>query len=169
MIPLETAATNSLVKEQLTLLIEQELRYQLDDIIQAMQKLAQDFRIGQGRKERSPLRNLLITAMDRTASVEVIKKYIDYQTARSEDVSKILGLFHGGQTFGKALVGALDNLQPDAKMMLKNIASRLPKEHPLAQYLTPELHDREVADLHLKLVQLYLGYLVREHTALRQP
>jgi hypothetical protein len=168
MTPPDTVTTDSLVKEQLTLLIEQELRYQLDDIIQRMQTLATNFKIGQKGDRRSPLRNLLITATDRTASIEVIKNYIEYQAARSEDVSKVLKLNYEGEKFGKALIKALDELKLDAKQILNNIIARLPEQHPLVAYLTPTLPTRELADLHLRLAQLYLGYLMREHTSLRQ-
>lgn len=167
MTPSDNNATDSLVKEQLTLLIEQELRYQLDDILQRMQTLAANFDIGKKGDRRSPLRNLLITATDRTASIEVIKNYIDYQAARSEDVSKVLKLDYRGEKFGTALIKALDDLKLDAEQILNNIITRLPEHHPLVAYLTPTLPTRELIDLHLKLAQLYLGYLMREHTALR--
>ncbi|MGF1499518.1 MAG: hypothetical protein ACFB8W_22250 [Elainellaceae cyanobacterium] len=157
-----------LLKEQLILLIEREMRYQLDDIIQRMQQLAKDYGIGEKGDKRSPLRNLLVTATDRTASLEVIKNYIDYQTARSEDIGKVLKALHGNQKFGKALIDALDGLEADANTILNNIASSLPDEHPVKKYLVSAARSRELTDLHLNLAQLYLGYLVREHTALRE-
>lgn len=169
MSPSDTQTAPSLVKEQLTLLIERELRYQLDTILQRLQKLAKDFEIGARGDKRSPLRNLLITATDQTASIEVIKNYITYQTARSEDVSKILKLPHNGQLFGKALVEALEALKNDADAILTDIADSLPETHPVKRYLATPARSREVMDLHLKLAQLYLGYLVREHTALVKP
>lgn len=182
----DTQATEPLVKEQLALLIERELRYQLDDILKRMQKLAKDFRIDtkkdrfgkivQDKKaERSPLRNLLVTATDRTASLEIIKNYISYQTARSDDVSAILKNAYEGEErnpyqsnkFGRALIEALDNLEQDAEAILENVKNSQSEGHPVVQYLSTELREREVTDLHLKLAQLYLGYLVREHTAMR--
>lgn len=180
---MDTKATDPLVKEQLTLLIERELRYQLDEILQRMQQMAKDFNIGGQGDKRSPLRNLLVTATDRTASLEVIKNYIEYQTARSEDIGKILKVSLNGKKFGAALVAALDELEQDANAILNNIESSLKPHntsarseqtgdasnanHPVIKYLNEE-RSREVIDLHLKLVQLYLGYLVREHTALRE-
>ncbi len=186
MTPSDNTATDSLVKEQLTLLIEQELRYQLDDILQRMQTLATDFRIDlktdkkgnmqpDKKSERSALRNLLITATDRTASLETIKNYIAYQSARSEDVGATLkNPYSGDETnpygcnkFSEALIGELDNLRKDAEDIFERIKLRLSPESKLKQYLMPNTPERDVADLHIKLVQLYLGYLVRQHTSMR--
>lgn len=190
---IDTKATEPFVKERLALLIEQELRYQLDKIIPKMQTLAKDFEIGlkkdkdgkiardkQGKiikdkAERSPLRNLLVTATDRMASLESIKNYISYQASRSEDAGAILKSSYEGEgkdpyegdRFGKALIKALDGLKENAKEVLTDIAGNLTDNDPLKQHLTLEVKSREIVDLHLKLVQLYLGYLVREHTALR--
>jgi hypothetical protein len=171
---INTKSTDPLVKEQLTLLIERELRYRLDDILQRMQQTARDFKIGEKGDKRSSLRNLLVTATDRTASLEVIKNYIDYQTARSEDIGKILKNSHNGKRFGAALVEDLEALEQDANAILDNIEVSLEKaankqleQQPVVEYLA-QVRSREVIDLHLKLAQLYLGYLVREHTALRE-
>ncbi len=165
---IDIKATEPLVKEQLTLLIERETRYRLDDILQRMQELAKLHQIG-GGGQRSPLRNLLVAATDRTASLEIIKNFINYQTARSEDVSRILQKLHEGKKFGKALIDALDELEEDSKTILDSITNGLPDGDRLRQYLTPEIRSREIIDLHLKLAQFYLGYLVREHTALGKP
>ena len=171
---LNTKTTEPLVKERLALLIERETRYQLDVIIKRMQNLAKNYRIGQEGDTRSPLRNVLITATDRTASLEVIKNYIGYQTSRSDRSEKVSAILKSpyegqkeGRRFGAALVEALDELEQDANVLLNNIESSLPETDPLREYLTPDVKLREATDLHLKLTQLYLGYLVREHTALR--
>lgn len=163
----DTRGTDSLVKEQLALLIERELRYRLDDILREMQKLAENHQIG-GGTQRSPLRNLLVAATDRTASLEIIKNYISYQTARSEDVGKILKATHKGKKFGDALIDALDGLNKNAEDILDHITDSLTDDKAIKQYLTPQVRSRVITDLHLKLAQLYLGYLVREHTALRE-
>ncbi len=164
---LNAKTTEPLVKEQLALLIEQETRYQLDGILQEMQELAEKHQIGQAGSQRSPLRNLLVAATDRTASLEIIKNYISYQTARSEDISKILKANYGGKKFGEALSDSLDGLGKNAEDIISRITEGLTNDNALKQYLTPQVRSREVTDLHLKLTQLYLGYLVREHTALR--
>ena len=167
--------TNPLVREQLTLLIERETRYQLDAILKRMQAMANDFNIGARGDKRSPLRNLLTTAMDRTASLEVIKNYISYQTARSEDIGKVLKLHPQRNkdqclgNFGSELIKSLDDLETDANAILDAILSTLPDNHAVREIIDHNTPSREieVIDLHLKLVQLYLGYLVREHTALK--
>ena len=164
---LDIKTAEPLVKEQLALLIERETRYQLDDILQEMQTLAENHQIGQAGSPRSPLRNLLVAATDRTASLEIIKNYISYQTARSEDISKILKANYGSKKFGEALIDALDGLENNAEDILDRITEGLTDDSALKKYLTPQVRSREVTDLHLKLTQLYLGYLVREHTALR--
>ena len=63
---LDIRETEPLVKEQLALLIERETRYRLDDILKGMQELAGQHQIG-GGVQRSPLRNLLVAATDRTS------------------------------------------------------------------------------------------------------
>ena len=100
--------------------------------------------------------------------MEIIKNFINYQTARSEDVSRILQKPYEGKKFGKALIDALDKLKKDANEILDSITKDLPEGDRLKQYLT-KVRSREIVDLHLKLAQFYLGYLVREHTALGKP
>jgi hypothetical protein len=153
-----------MTKEQLVLRIDQELRYQLDEIIQRLQKLAKEYNIGQKADKRSPLRNILITSTDRTASVEVIKNQIRYQIGRKEG-SEVWKIERNGVKFGEVIAQQLDALSQDAIEILKRIQETLPKDSLLQTYLNPKQLHREEVDLHLKLAQLYLGYLVREHTA----
>ena len=156
--------SDQMTKEQLALRIDQELRYQLDEIIQRLQKLAKEYNIGQKADKRSPLRNILVAATDRTASVEVIKNQIRYQIGRKEG-SEVWKIERNGVKFGEVIAQQLDALSQDATEILKRIRETLPKDSLLQTYLNPKQLHREEVDLRLKLAQLYLGYLVREHTA----
>lgn len=160
-----TTTPDPLIKEQLTLLIEREVRYQLDSIIQKMQKSAQKYDIGQQSDKRSPLRNILVAATDRTASLEVIKNTIRYQIGRREG-SDVWKIERDGSRFGEIVIQELDGLREDVEEILSRIEASLQPDSPVKTYLSSDDRQREVQDLHLKLAQLYLGYLVREHTAL---
>lgn len=180
------------IEQQLTLRIENELSKQLDDIILKMQKMAKNFNIKQVR-ERSPLKNVLTTATDPTSSLEVIKNFIRYQASR-KDASQIwkLEFIEKGQKelFVNAVVRQIDNLTSNVDAIFNSIHTSIDKElKPFIlkdgeQLINPLLGENQRKNLeaiklylennkiglskniHLKLTQLYLGYLSREHTAL---
>ncbi|MEH2051804.1 hypothetical protein [Nostoc sp.] len=182
------------LEEQLALRINQELSKQLDDVIIKMQQIAQEFAIKQV-KERSPLKNVLTTATDPMSSIEVIKNYIRYQVGR-KDASKIWKLekIENGkkEIFANAVITQINDLTANIENIFNAINSSLDKElKPFLEKdqdnqdsINPNLNHNQLEKLellkeylhnnkshirqniHLKLTQLYLGYLSREHTAL---
>ncbi|MFB2816489.1 hypothetical protein [Umezakia ovalisporum] len=180
------------LEEQLALRINQELSKQLDDLIVKMQEVTSTFQINQVR-ERSPLKNVLTTATDPTSSLEVIKNYIRYQVGR-KDASKIWKLekIENGkkQIFANAVIEQINDLITNIEKIFNNINTSIDKElKPFIEddnkdCINPKLNQSQREKLeslkvflqknkvnisqsiHLKLTQLYLGYLSREHTAL---
>jgi hypothetical protein len=169
------------LEEQLILRIDQELKKQLDNVITTMQEMTKKFEIKQV-KERSPFKNVLIVATEQTSSLEVIKNYIRYQAGRKES-SKIWKLEvvtnDKKQIFAAAVVEQISNLSINLQAIFDSIYTSLEQEIELLdndsvkrehlelikQYLQAnEQHFRQ--SIYLNLVQLYLGYLGREHTAL---
>jgi len=180
------------LEEQLGLRINQELSNQLDNVIIKMQAMAKEFDIKQ-IKERSPLKNVLTTSVDSTSSLEVIKNYIRYQTGRKE-TSKIWKLEKNEngkkEIFANAVIKQIEDLNINVGDIFVNINSSIDKDlrhfsdkdsqecisiklserqreklELLKQYLKDN-QERLAKNIHLKLAQLYLGYLSREHTAL---
>lgn len=164
------------LENQLMLRINQATKSQLDQIIQDMQKMAENFDV-KSVSERSPLRNVLNTAIDPMSSLEVIKNYIRYQTGRKSH-SKIWDKKYNQQNFADAVIQGIDDLSTHIDKVLTNthqeieqeIAALKPEARRRAQI--EELKDyfqkhqsRLRQELHLNLTQLYLGYLSREHTA----
>ncbi|HYW19414.1 MAG TPA: hypothetical protein VE956_08900 [Nodularia sp. (in: cyanobacteria)] len=180
------------LEEQLALRINQELSKQLDDVIIKMQSITEKFQIKQV-KERSPLKNVLTTATDPTSSVEVIKNYIRYQVGR-KDASKIWKLekIEDGKKhlFANAVIEQINDFTTNIENIFNEINISIDKQlKPFVEecnqdYINPKLNQGQRDNLeslkvflqknkvniskniHLKLTQLYLGYLSREHTAL---
>ncbi|KAM3091380.1 hypothetical protein ACKFKG_25530 [Phormidesmis sp. 146-35] len=154
----------SLLKEELMLRIDREIRYRMDGVIEKLGKLAREFDIGhEDTSKRSPLRNILLVASDPTSSIETIKTYMRYQAAR--DI-KVLGVKRRDRRFVDALILQLEELEDDAKAIFEQVKTSLPKQHQLGEYFQTPEYTKDLKDLHLRLAQLYLGSLVREHTAL---
>ena len=156
---------NNLTKEEFILRVNQETRYQMDSIIQELRDSSDQFKIGEKADKRSPLRNVLNVATDASSSLEVIKVFIRYQAGRKEG-SEVWKIYKDGRSFAEVTTDRLDQLNEDATQILKRVEVSLPDNHPLTSYFQTPEYQRDIEDLHLKLAQLYLGYLVREHTAL---
>ncbi|MDM3849570.1 MAG: hypothetical protein PT119_06200 [Aphanizomenon gracile PMC627.10] len=180
------------LEQQLTLRINQEISKQLDDVIVKMQIIAKRFDIKEV-KERSPLKNVLTTATDPTSSIEVIKNYIRYQVGRKDGskIWKIEKIENGKkEIFAHAVINQIDGLITNIQNIFKSIDYSIDKElKPFEgennqDCINPNLNQNQREKLrslkqylennkatltkiiHLKLTQLYLGYLSREHTAL---
>ncbi|KKI99898.1 hypothetical protein [Prochlorothrix hollandica] len=155
------------IQRRVDLLTTQIMGQHLDTILEQITKLAKDFKIAQDTKEKSPFRNVLTVATEPGSSLEVIKNYIRYQVGRkgSSAIWK-----DGKGAFSKELVARLDNLKINAKTIFQDLQSTLVKTNQDAQQTIQEYlkleQDRLEKEAHLKLAQLYLGYLAREHTAL---
>jgi hypothetical protein len=150
------------LEEQLILRVERELRNQLDVILKRMQDMAKNFGI-EKTDEKSPFKNVVNVATDPTSSLEVIKTYIRSQVGRSGS-SPIWKVIKDKKLFAAAVVEQINSLEKDAQQILENIESHLSKDSHLYTYFKKD-EAKLKNELHLKLTQLYLGYLSREHTA----
>ncbi|RAM51044.1 MAG: hypothetical protein C6Y22_11695 [Hapalosiphonaceae cyanobacterium JJU2] len=156
---------DNLIQEQLVLRIDKEISQQMDEVLGKIRKISKDFSIA-SKDKKSPFRNVLAVATDSSSSLEVIKNYIRYQVGRSGS-SPIWTTLKDKELFAKAVVQDLDSLNQDAQTILMRIRKDIPKGHVLEPYLEDNQNrERIKKHIHLKLVQLYLGYLAREHTAL---
>ena len=160
------------VKDRFALKIDREIGIQMDTIIKKVIVLARAYALGEDEKTEksanSPFKNVLNVSVEPSSSLEVIKNFIRYQTGR-KGASKIWVK----RGFADALVSDLENLSQDVSEILQRIevtgekyesSSEEESKHPLTQYIdNNSLAIRRA--LHLQLVQLYLGYLSREHIA----
>lgn len=158
-------ANNSIqLKDQLNIRNEREISKQMDSILLKMQSIAKEFKIADADK-KSPFRNVLAVAVEPSSSLEVIKNYIRYQVGRKES-SPIWKLKKGDKLFAEIVVFQIDSLLEDVQLIFQNIEKSLSQGDELLSYLKDSNNHAELKqELHLKLVQLYLGYLAREHTA----
>jgi hypothetical protein len=153
-------------QQQLMLQINLETRYQQDAVITRIREMVKDFRIADPKDDprKSPLRNVLNVATEPSASLETVKTYIRYQSGRKE-TNKVWITTHNKKRFAEEVIKTLDNLRTDVDQVLDRVIERL-ADHEIKSYLAlPVEQERLKQDLHLKLVQLYLGYLYREYTA----
>jgi hypothetical protein len=95
----------------------------------------------------------------------VIKTYIRYQTGRKEG-SDVWRQTHNNQRFADVVIGQLEGLKKTAEQIFEEIQQSVSDKHPLRNYSQQPGYLKDLQDLHLRLVRLYLGSLVREHTAL---
>ena len=136
-------------EQQITLLMEKEIGLQIEQLILDMQQMAKDYELGKVR-ERSPFRNVLNIATDTASGIEVTKNFIRYQLGRS-GANRMWSETSDGKKFAVALVDKIDDLDKEAKVVAENMAKRL----------KTKLDDSWLQRIHQRLMQLYLGNLVR--------
>ena len=139
--------TEQVPNQQKILLMEREIGLQMENLIPEMQKMARNYDL---RNERSPFRNVLDVATDPGSGIEVTKNFIRYQLGRS-GANRIWGNTSDGKNFAVALVDKIDALRE----VSKNIVEKMNKR------LKTELDDAWLQRIHQRLMQLYLGNLVR--------
>ena len=139
--------TGQVLNQQTILLMEQEIGSEMETLIPEMQRMARNYNL---RDERSPFRNVLDVATDPASSIEVTKNFIRYQLGRSGANRIWSGTFEG-KNFAIALVEKIDNLRDVSKTIVENMGKRL----------DTELEDSWSQRVHKRLMQLYLGNLVR--------
>lgn len=135
-------------EKQKNLRIEREISLQMEKLIPKMQELAKSYNL---RNERSPFRNVLNVATDPGSGIEVTKNYIRYQLGRSGANRMWSDTAGGGISFAVALVQEIEALGKDAEGIIQIIG-----EDPN----TDSGKDR-IQQVHLRLMQLYLGNLAR--------
>ena len=139
--------TGQVLSQQTILLMEQEIGLEMETLIPDMQEMARNYNL---RDERSPFRNVLDVATDPASSIEVTKNFIRYQLGR-RGANQIWGNTFDGKNFAVALVEKIDGLRGVSKTIIENMGKRL----------DTELDDSWSQRVHQRLMQLYLGNLVR--------
>ncbi|MEA5513318.1 hypothetical protein [Nodularia sp. UHCC 0506] len=153
------------LQQQLEFRIQKATGDKMDDVIDKINKLSENFSIGIEDK-KSPFRNVLSTAMSSDTSIATIKLFIQCQIGKS-GASPIWSKKIGNDIFAIELVKELDQLIEYAEKIVRCVRKSIPKNHPLNQYVDAPSNQTELTkQIHLKLIQLYLGHLARKHTAL---
>ena len=136
-----------ILDQQKILMMEQEISLQMEKLIPEMQKMAKNYNL---RDERSPFRNVLNVATDTIGGIEVTKNFIRYQLGRS-GTNRMWRNTFDGKNFAGALVHKIDALREVSKTIVEKMNKRL----------KTELDDLWLQRIHERLMQLYLGNLVR--------
>lgn len=130
--------------------IDQKIGLQMETLIPKMQEFADSYDLADVR-EKSPFRNVLNVATESGSGVEVTKNYIRYQLGRSGANRMWSGTAGRDESFAVALVKEIDKLGEDAEDIVKKI-----DEDP-----NKDADKDRIQQVHLRLMQLYLGNLAR--------
>ena len=139
------------IDQQTNLKMERAISSQMDKLIPSLQRTAREYKL---EGEKSPFRNVLNVAIDATSDVEVTKNYILYQLGRGQKQgrdreSPWRKTGTDGKKFGLTLVDTITGLNENAKQVVKYIDKN------------PEKDQNLVEQAHRRLMQLYLGNLIR--------
>ena len=141
------------VDQQTNLKMEKAIRSQMETLIPEMQKMADNYNIA---GDKSPYRNVLNVAVDPASDVEVTKNYIRYQLGRGQrhgrdTESPWRKTGSDGGKFGLTLVDTISGLDKNAKLVVKDMGK------------DPNTDSGKfwLERVHRRLMQLYLGHLVR--------
>ena len=135
--------------QQKILVMEQEISIELETLIPNMRKMADNYKLGEV-KERSPFRNVLNVATDPTSGIEVTKNFIRYQLGRKGANPMWSNVFNQ-KNLAVALVDEIEELGKDSKAIIERMNKRL----------SIEFDDSWLQRVHRRLMQYYLGNLVR--------
>ncbi|MDJ0798943.1 MAG: hypothetical protein QNJ51_19340 [Calothrix sp. MO_167.B12] len=154
------------LEEQLEFRIQKAMSEQMDNVIDKVIKIAKKFSIA-NQNEKSPFRNVLSVATESGSSVEVVKNFIKYQVGRKGS-SDIWKLKKEQELFAAAVISDIEILlNEDTEEIIEKLRKNIEKNNSLNSYVDNPSNQKELKrKIHLKLTQLYLGYLAREHTAL---
>ena len=114
--------------------IAKSIEERYDDLVKLAEKRIEDTKIYEGKLEESQLRNLQNLA-NATDSVKVLENFICYQMGRHREWCY--------NDFGKKLLEDIEEL--------RKWAEEIGRSHD----------EKEVYKIHLELIRLYLGFLVR--------
>lgn len=134
-------------EQQATVLMEKETGLRMETLIPKMQEMAKSYNL---REERSPFRNVLNVATDAASGIEITKNFIRYQLGRS-GANRMWSNTVRGKKFAVALVEAIDGLRNEAKVVVERMDA----------HLDTKLDNTWLQRVHVRLMQLYLGNLVR--------
>lgn len=139
--------TGQVSDQQKILLMEQEIGLRMETLIPDMQEMVKGYNL---QNERSPFRNVLNVATEPGSGIEVTKNFIRYQLGRS-GANRIWSDTSEGEKFAVALVSKIDKLREVSVAIVEIMAKRL----------NTELDESWLQRVHQRLMQLYLGNLVR--------
>ena len=142
--------TEQITEKQKNLKIDQKIGLQMETLIPKMQEFADNYELA-GVREKSPFRNVLNVATESGSGVEVTKNYIRYQLGRSGANRMWSNTAGGDESFAVALVQEIDALGKDAEDIVKKT-----DEDP-----NKDADKDRIQQVHLRLMQLYLGNLAR--------
>ena len=137
-------------EKQKNLKIDQKIGLQMETLIPKMQAFADSYDLA-GVREKSPFRNVLNVATESGSGVEVTKNYIRYQLGRSGANRMWSDTAGRDESFAVALVKEIEALGKDAEDIVKKI-----DEDP-----NKDADKDQIQQVHLRLMQLYLGNLAR--------
>ena len=140
--------TEQVTEKQKILMMERKIGLQMEKLIPKMQEMARGYNL---RNEKSPFRNVLNVATEPGSGIEVTKNYIRYQLGRSGSNRMWSDTSGGDKNFAVALVDEIDALSKNAEEIVKTMGEDPNKESG---------KDR-LQQVHLRLMQLYLGNLAR--------
>lgn len=136
------------------ILMERLTNERMEKIIPRMMKLAESYQLGRV-SEKSPFRNVLAISTELGGNIEVTKNFIRYQLGRSE-ANDVWRKKAAGESFAVHLVKEIEALKGDAEKIVAKAG----------EIIREEERERWVNKIHVRLVQLYLGYLSRYQTFL---
>ena len=137
-------------EKQKNLKIDQKIGLQMETLIPKMQAFADSYDLA-GVREKSPFRNVLNVARESGSGVEVTKNYIRYQLGRSGANRMWSDTARRDESFAVALVKEIEALGKDAEDIVKKV-----DEDP-----NKDADKDQIQQVHLRLMQLYLGNLAR--------
>lgn len=140
-------------EKQKSLKIDQKIGLQMETLIPKMQEFADSYDLDDVR-EKSPFRNVLNVATESGSGVEVTKNYIRYQLGRSGANRMWSNTARRDESFAVALVKEIDALGKDAEDIVKKI-DKIDEDPNKA------VDKDRIQQVHLRLMQLYLGNLAR--------
>ncbi len=147
--------TEQITEKQKNLKIDQEIGLQMETLIPKMQKFADSYDLDDVR-EKSPFRNVLNVATESGSGIEVTKNYIRYQLGRSGSNRMWSNTAGRNESFAVALVKEIEALGKDAEDIVKKTDGDPNKDADKGR----------IRQVHLRLMQLYLGNLARYQTYL---
>ena len=139
--------TEQITDQQTILKMEKAISLQMEILIPEMRKMADNYNIA---GDKSPYRNVLNVAVDPASDVQVTLNFIRYQLGR-DSKSPWRKTVKGGKKFGLVLVDVISGLSNDAKEIVIKIGENTETEQG----------KQRIQEVHRRLMQLYLGNLVR--------
>lgn len=138
---------------QRNLEINRKIGLQMEKLIPKMQAFADCYDLA---GEKSPFRNVLNVATESGSGIEVTKNYIRYQLGRSGSNRMWRDTGNRDKSFAVALVKEIAALADDANDIVQSIG-----ENPES-----DSGKERIQQVHLRLMQLYLGNLARYQASL---